>query len=455
MQIAILGGGIAGLATGWYLRKYHGESLSIIILEKEKQPGGWVRTIRHGDFLFEQGPRSLRTAGNGRITLELIEELGLQQSVAFPASQALSRFIYDGKQLQKLPQSLLQIPFNPLMKGWFCSLIRELWTKKGAQEDESVYDFFCRRIGRSWTEKMIDPFVLGIYAGDIRRLSIRSAFPVFYEREQQFGSLLKGAFRLAGLKPKAPTPLIQKASGYPMISFREGMETLPKALAQSLKDEIRTANQVTALKTKGTRVAIELFNGAGFEVDCVISTLPTHHLAPLLPDAPLLAEKLQQLRYASVATVNFGFEQTQLPFNGFGYLVPSSLNESTLGTIFDSSLFLTKEMALQTRLSVMMGGVHHPEVVHLPKSTLIHRAQAALARHLGITTSPCAIHLSLAKKAIPQYEIGYALWKKEIEALLQKEYPRVLLGGSGFAGVALNDAIAFAKNLSLNLAVKQ
>ncbi len=221
-HIAILGAGISGLATAWFLRHQFGPDIHLTLIEKNQQVGGWIQTCQIDNFLFEQGPRSCRTKGAGRETLALIESLSLQNQILTPHTDAQVRYIYQGKRLQRLPSRLWEIPFNPLTYNWLSAFWQDWRMSKSQQEDESIQSFFSRRLGKSWSENLIEPIVLGIYAGDYRKLSIRSCFPLFDQWEREHGSLLRGAwYHQPQTLPQSP--FIKKTCSSPLFSFREGM----------------------------------------------------------------------------------------------------------------------------------------------------------------------------------------------------------------------------------------
>lgn len=451
LHIAILGAGISGLATGWFLKQLLGAQIKLTIIEKAQRPGGWIETLQKGGFLFEQGPRSCRTKGLGQETLALIEALGLQDQVITPHPDAKSRYLYQGQCLQRLPRHLWEIPFNPLTRGWLKALWRDWRMPKRQDKDESIDAFFSRRLGKSWTENLIDPFVSGIYAGDCNRLSLKSCFPIFDEWEQQQSSLLRGALLHHSTLSVNQSPFIQKICQSPMFSFQDGMETLSRALAYVLKDCLLMGQAVNSLKCEGKKVKIQLSQGQNLEIDHLISTVPTFALAPLFKDHSSLAAKLGKLSYANVTSINVGFNQAILPYKGFGYLVPSCYGFQVLGCIWDSSIFPQQNRENQTRLTIMMGGSRHPEVNAMSENELIEHAQRVLNEHLRIKANPETIQIKKAYQAIPQFEVGYADWKREIQEDMQ-QFPQVILSGSAWTGVAINDCIAKARQLVSHLA---
>lgn len=435
-QIVILGGGISGLATAWYLRHYLGQDVSVKVIEQSSRAGGWIETLQADGFLFEQGPRSCRTAGVGKETLSLVEQLGLESEVIVPDHSAFNRYLYHNNALQKMPKNLWEVPFNSLTEGFLKALWRDWRMPKRQEEDESIHSFFSRRLGTVWADRLIDPFVLGIYAGDCKTLSMKSAFPLFDEWEQKKGSLLRGAW--SHKKNDAPTtPFIQKISRSPLFSFQQGMETLPRSLANNLKGSLFLEKKVVWLEDIPSGFIVHCEDGEQIIAHHLISTFPMHVLADLLPIK-------NPLKYASVAIVNMGFHSQVLPARGFGYLVPSSSQEIVLGCVWDSSIFPQQNRdPNQTRLTFMLGGSQHPQIEAMPDHEVIELALKALHKHMRICVTPAVIQVKKTVKAIPQYPIGHEQWKAEMRRL----FPKIALSGTAFTGVSLNDCIAEASTL--------
>lgn len=453
-RIAILGAGISGLATGWFLKQFLGSDVQLTIIEKKDRAGGWIQTERQGDFLFEQGPRSCRTKGLGRETLALIEDLRLEDQVITPHPDAKNRFLYQGNQLQRLPKHLWEVPFNPIFQSFLKAIWRDRKMPKRKEEDESIHSFFSRRIGNALTETVIDSFVSGIYAGDYKRLSLKSCFPLFDQWEQERGSLLCGAWHHRPLSSVKQTPFIQKMERFPMFSFREGMDSLPRTLADRLSEHLVLGQSIQRLIFDKQGVEIRLNDGRSCLVDRVISTLPTFALSSLVEQYPSIAKRLRELHYASVTSVNVGFRQAVLPYRGFGYLIPSCEGQQALGCVWDSSVFPQQNRGNQTRLTVMMGGRRHPEVANMSQIEITALTRSVLSSHLGIDADPEVIQINQSQEAIPQFEVGYAKWKSEIQEEVEQLIPQLLLSGSAWSGVAINDCIANARQLAQNIVLK-
>lgn len=451
VQIVILGAGISGLATAWFLKKQLGSQATIQIIEKSSRAGGWIQTVHTDQFLFEQGPRSCRTRGAGKETLALIESLGLQDQVIIPHKSSKKRYIYNQKGLKRLP-GLLGIPFSSLTRGWIKAFWNDWRAPKSEQEDESIHSFFSRRLGKRWADQLVDPFVLGIYAGDCKRLSMKSTFPIFYEWEKEEGSLLKGAWRYKK-SSCLQSPFIETIQRSPLFSFKDGLETLPLSLACELEDSLLLHQEVTKITFCPSSIAIELETGNRIQADYLISTLPTPTLGGLLSDYPLLESKLKSLSYASLVIVNLGFDSSALRRKGFGYLVPTQMKQPVLGCVWDSSIFpQQKGSSRQTRLTLMLGGTLFPEIQNYSEEQITQLSLDALKQHLRIDAYPDVIQVKKAPNAVPQFEVGFQKWKEECDEVLATFSKRLILSGTAWSGVSINDCIANARSLSEKMA---
>ncbi len=442
-DVVILGAGISGLALAWFLRR---RGVSVLIIEKSTRTGGWIQTVEKDGFLFELGPHSCRAAGNGYITLQLVEELGLQNQIVIADPAARKKYLFVDKTLAQLPTNPLFFPFSSLTRGLLTAAIHDWRTPPNACKDESIYDFMARRFSVEIAEKLVDPIVSGIYAGDMRRLSIASCFPAIHQLEQQYGSVTRGLF--SKRKPKEPvSAFVRNAQRAGIFSFRNGMETLTDELSKRLNASIVTSCFPKNLHFDSKGVDIELSNGQMTRASHLISTLPAHSLANLLaPYQQKLAGMLQEIESASVAMVHCGYRQQVLKKSGFGYLIPSQENEKILGVIWDSCVFPGQNRhPSETRLTVMMGGSHRPELCAFDEQARATAALQSIEKHLGVKTKPDVVHHAIAWRAIPQYHVGYSQKIELIKRLLAELSPRISCIGSSFFGVSINDCIENAK----------
>jgi protoporphyrinogen oxidase len=302
MHTLILGGGISGLSAAWFLHKREPET-QITLLEKESRLGGWIETKSVGEFCFERGPRTL-ARGRSKELLRLIEELGLSSEVVSSSPSAARRFLLKKGRLRSFSSFWPQL-------AW--AGVREVFKKRGGLSDESIYDFAARRFGEKVARGFFDPLTLGIYAGDIHRLSIRSCFRPFWEWEQKEGSVIRGM-----LKKKKSEP--------GLFTLRGGLERLIQELKKQLPIRIVTDCHVQSLGS-------EIVTSQGkFLADRVISALPADEISRLTQIG-------LEVPYRSIWVVHLGFSQKLLKQKGFGYLVPTEEGEPLLGMVWDSEIF--------------------------------------------------------------------------------------------------------------------
>ena len=446
-RFVILGAGISGLTCAWYLKKYFGPTADITILEKSGRIGGCIRSIQSNDFFFEQGPRSLRTKGSGLYTLKLIEELGLQNQVIVADDQAHTRYLYSNRQLQKVPDGLFSFLNSPITRPLILPLLRECFVKKGRELDESIYSFIARRFNADIAESLIDPVVSGIYAGNIRNLSIKSCFPFLYDYEQTHGSIIKGMWKERKKAKSVETPFIQSIQKSALFSLQGGIETLVSELAKQMDVNIQLDTLVQSLDFHSSKITIHCIRQNNIqnvmEADYVFSTLSVNELEDVMRTRIPHQSRLYSYPRTSVSVVNLGYRRQVLKRKGFGYLIPQKEQESILGCVWDSCIFPQQNKDVdETRLTVMLGGVHHPHINDLSDADRISLSLDAMERHLGISVEPDCKMIWNAAHAIPQYEIGYDQEKLAFLERVRNISMRLVLSGNAFTGVSVNDCIA-------------
>ncbi len=439
----VLGAGISGLATAWFLKKQLNADDQITIVDQRSTVGGWIETQWCDGFLFEQGPRSFRLSNSSQALFEIIEALDLQNQIIFPSKAAQRRYLFLNGRLKVLPMHLWQIPFFYSTRGWLQAVLCDWMAKRRECEDESVASFFTRHCGKEWLEKIIDPMISGIYAGDTQSLSLKSCFPELQKWEQQSGSLIKGMWQNKKSQISLP-PLPKKFAKSSLFSFAGGMQTLPNAIGAHFSNSLHLGCTVQALHAHADHMVVQLSNGHRIQADHVISTIPLPALHKIISTLPAF-----NLRFASVVVVNIGFKSKIADLNGFGYLVPSKANTPVLGCVWDSAIFEHKDcMSPNVRLGMMLGGMHHQDAIHMSEQALESIVQNALKEHMGIYQTPDIIQIHRAKDAIAQFEVGYAKNKEDFLAATKNLFPRLTVSGSSISGVAIGDCIAHAKQIA-------
>lgn len=434
-KLAILGGGISGLSLGYYLHKFHPE-YDLSLIEKGHSVGGWMQTFHKDDFLFEKAPRTFRTK-SAHALLELVDELNMKDTLIGSNPQANRRYILAEGKLREVALN----PFCYIMRKCLGEFLTEWKQPVKIVEDESIWEFSMRRFGREVTELLFDPLITGIYAGDIKKVSVRSAFTNLKMWEETYGSITKGL--LKSFFEKKPE---RKVYFHPsLFSFKQGTSQLINALAQAAPLRIILDNKVEDLQFTNEGVTV-VTPFESIQVEHVFSTLPPQELGRLLrPYHEEISHLLLSIPMASLIVVNLGFKKTVLRHHGFGYLVPSRENEEVLGVVFDSEIFPDHNSDdEETRLTVML------KYSEDSNEKVLTKCLEALKRHLDITASPDTYEITRALHCIPQLEVGHEQKMKTLKELLAKNFPRLSLAGNSERGVSVNTCIDLSKHMAQN-----
>ncbi|CAH1247353.1 PPOX [Branchiostoma lanceolatum] len=469
-SVAVIGGGISGLSAAYYLSKAPHLVNKVVLLEGSSRLGGWLQSTRTEEgAIFEHGPRSLRVAGEpGANILEMADDLGLSDEIVpvLPSHEgAKNRFIFAGGKLHKLPSSFRGLfsryelfgNQSPALLG-----LREPFIKRREEEtDESVHSFFCRRLGKQFTENAIDPMVRGIYGGDCRQLSVQALFPSMHQAEKRKGSITRGL--LFGPKQKE-TPfridseLLKKAKKeqWALWSLKDGLEGLSDSLKGHLARsgvELLTERRVERLEFDTTNQVVQVNTlDEQFQVNHVISAVPSNCLSPMFAGHhPVLSDNLSANPSATIGLVNLEYAGDVLPSEGFGYLVPSGEPERILGVVFDSSIFPqhNRPSSATTRLTVMMGGTWFNQLFGDPdkvdSSLLLDVAVTTVGQHLKITSEPLRSFTTIQKDCIPQYTLGHTDRLEQMESYIAERSLPLSLVGCSYRGVGVNDCVLSAR----------
>jgi len=445
----VVGGGISGLVCAYSLRKAGVEAL---LLEASARPGGVIRSERRDGFLLEWGPQTF--AGTAPLR-QLCRELGIEGEL-LEAPRKAPRFVLTGGVLREVPLSPPAFFASSLFSaGTKWSILRDVFgTSHPPEQDESIAAFVRRKFSAELLEKLVGPFVSGIYAGDPEQLSLRGAFPQLHEAEKSAGSVIRGMIRSA---KTTNAPRERPA----LLTFREGNETLTRRLAENLGDALRCSAEVIAIqrRTKGSVEGYEVcLSAAGrdetLEVDHLIVAAPTNAAAELLRQIGAgFEDALQGIPYAPVAVVSLGYRKNAVgnALDGFGFLVPRSAGLEILGSVWNSSLFPGRAPEGHALLTSFVGGTTNPQTVARSAgelSSLVHREIAPL---LDVKEAPVFSNVEIYQRAIPQYNLGHGERLAALEALRAK-YPGLWLVGNYLRGPAIGacveQALAVAREIS-------
>jgi len=446
IDYAIIGGGISGLASAWFLQQ---RGYSVQVLEAASEIGGTLRSRVESGFLIEQGPNS--TLENTDALGELISGVGLNDSLQVANPVSNRRYILKNQRLESLPLGVKDFLRTPLFSArGKLRLLAEPFIRRATTE-ESIAEFVRRRLGEEFLDWAIDPFISGVYAGDPERLSIRAATAKIYALEVESGSLIRGMVRrLFQGKKTGPTP-----SGR-MISFAGGMQTLARGISLTLGASVRTQSRVTALEFSADgRWRIRIAPTATLGADMVIARailicIPADQAAQLLaPLSPIAATILQSIRYPAVASVALGFRREQIkhPLDGFGFLIPRRCNIETLGTLFSSSLFPNRAPDGCVLLTSFLGGARNSHLAEYDDDELSQKILQDISPTLGITGMPTLRAVTVWPRAIPQYELGHLTQLANLDNALNK-FPQLFTRANWRDGISVADCVRNARDFA-------
>lgn len=407
-KVLILGGGISGLSTAWFL---HRRGVAVEVLEAGLRPGGSIQTFQKQGFLVEQGPNStLQKPGEAEDGLgRLVNDLELGNRLIEAAPMASKRYVMRNGRMLPLPNSpgtflttsvfslraKLRLILEPVI-GW-------------VDHEESIAEFVRRRLGEEFLTYAIEPFISGVYAGNPKDLSIQAAVAKIYALEQQYGTLIVAAI----MEGKAA-----KAMGSPrgrLVTFDQGMEVLPATIAQKLPSgSVRTGVKVISLHPEeggGWRVHWQTEEGRGSQVaKRIILALPAVAASSVLSAVvPVASRVLSSIAYAPIASTALGYrrEQVKHPLDGFGFLLPRKEQVRLLGALFSSSLFPDRALDGKVLLTAFIGGAMDRAALNLPDTALIAQVHKDLQYCLNIQGEPEFVQLTRYQGAIPQYYLGH------------------------------------------------
>ncbi len=449
-RIVIIGAGLSGLCTAHYLvRNLYdaGKEAEILLLEAEGVPGGKMRTLRQDGFHMEWGPNGFLT--NKPYGMDLVKDLGIKNRLARSSDLARKRYIFSGGALQRLPETPLAFFRSGLLSlSGRARILREPFAAGPPRNiDESLGDFARRRLGPEALEKLIDPMVTGIFAGDPDRMSLRSSFPLIYDLERKYGGLVRGMLALKRERSRQGVRREMSAGpGGVLMSFDHGVQILTDALAALLAEGLHVNVSVERIERRGERYTLLLSeNGLreAMEADVVVIATPAYEASRILqPLDEALCDALSAIPYSPIAVMALGYDAATLgnPLDGFGFLIPRGEKREILGALWDSSVFPNRAPAGKALLRVMVGGVRAPELASLPEEKLLALSRGELSHIMGITAEPVLARTFFHDRGIPQYLVGHGKGLERIEARLA-ELPGLYLNSNAYRGIALNDCV--------------
>jgi oxygen-dependent protoporphyrinogen oxidase len=457
-RIAVIGGGIAGLAAAHRLvelSRARNDGVELTVLEAGQQLGGSIATERTDGFVIEAGPDSF--ISEKPWALQLCERIGFTPRLVRTRDEHRRTYVVHGGRLHALPDGfLLLAPTRlwPLVRSSLFTwpgklrMALDLVLPRGPLgRDESLGAFVTRRLGRQALERVAQPLVGGIYTADPDSLSLAATMPRFLEMERKWRSLIWAMWSQQRRVPAA-TRATSGARWSLFVSVDDGMQSLVDALAARLPAgavQLRTA--VTAVRREQcgdrTRWQIVTDNGRLLTAAAVVLATPAHQAARLLGelDRQLVAE-LNAIAYASSATVSLAYRSQQIPagLDGFGFVVPLVEARSIVACTYSSMKYPGRAPDGHALLRAFVGGAMQQSLFEQDDTAMAASVRRELRELLGIISEPLLTRIHRHPQAMPQYCVGHLDRMARIEACLLR-HPGLALAGNAYRGVGIPDCV--------------
>jgi oxygen-dependent protoporphyrinogen oxidase len=437
----LIGAGISGLACAHALRQ---AGVDAHVLETSPRAGGIIQSIQHDEFLLELGPQSF--SGTAPL-LQLCRDLAIERQLVEAPPRAARYILIDGtlRPVPLSPPAFLSSRFVGTHTKW--AILRDaLGRSAPPAQEESIAAFVRRKFSPELLEKLVGPFVSGIYAGDPEKLSLRAAFPQLHEAEESAGSIVRGMMRAAKRNrhsgQQRPT----------LLSFRDGNATLPRALAEKLGSALYLDARVRAIRRSSPPeqfLVCASVNGSErtFATQNLVMATPTDIAATLLADlSSEFRAPLNAIEYAPVAVVSLGYRTSHIgrPLDGFGFLVPRSSGLQILGSVWNSSLFPARAPAGNALLTSFVGGATNPASARRTPEQLAAIVHREFSPILHLAQPPTFSHVTVYERAIPQYNLGHLARIKALEDA-RADFPGLFFAGNYLHGPAIGACVEQAQ----------
>jgi oxygen-dependent protoporphyrinogen oxidase len=315
------------------------------------------------------------------------------------------------------------------------------------RDDESLAAFLRRRFGAQAYERVLEPLMAGIYAGDAEQMSLRATFPRFFELEQQHGSIIRG---MMAAKKSASSSASSQPRRTMFVSLKNGLSELVSALTTRLMQqgvELRAGVRVDALRVRSHEPGrwmydLILQDGSALSAESVVFATPAYVSADLLrPLTPIAGGLLDLIPYASTATIAMAFPRTLTSaIEGFGFIIPRREQRDLIAATWTSLKWPHRAPTDQLLVRCYVGGVGREDILQREDQALVATVREELANICGIKAEPVYTEVNRWWKAMPQYTIGHLDRLVQLDAALSR-YPGLVLTGAAYRGVGIPDCI--------------
>jgi oxygen-dependent protoporphyrinogen oxidase len=463
--VVVVGGGIAGLTAALELAE---AGVHVTVVEAADRLGGKIATNRVDGLVVEGGADSfLSTKPAG---LALVERLGISDRLVNSKPEDRRTFVWSRGRLRELPEGLvLGSPARAwsLLRSGLLSpagaarLVGDVVVRRRSSEEEgragppapeeTVAEFFTRRLGPEAYARVVEPLLAGIHAGDATKLSLPATFPRFIDMERDHGGLVRAAIgvRLTRYGGKG-TPIGSVPAGRtPFVSFQSGMGELIEALEARLRSlgvELRTGHAVATIRAVDRGYEVVLGEDAALPAAVAILATPAPVSATLIrPLCPVAATTLEEIEHASTATVSLAYrlDDVGIPPAGYGFVVPRAEGRHLLAGTWGSGKWPGRAPSGQVLVRGYVGGVGREAVLEADDDGLVHLVRAELGALAGIRGTPVHTEVHRYPAGMPQYTVGHLGRVERIRTALAA-CPGLAVTGAAYGGVGIPDCIADA-----------
>jgi oxygen-dependent protoporphyrinogen oxidase len=445
-DVIVIGAGLTGLTAAHYLKIAR---VDFHVLEIMDRTGGVISSLKENGFSYENGPNT-GVVGTAEV-VDLFDSLNGTCEIEIAKDEVNKRYILKNGKWEKLPSGLVDGIKTPLFawKDKF-RILGEPFRSRGKNPHETLSQLVMRRMGKSFLEYAVDPFILGVYAGDPNYLIPKYALPKLYNLEQNYGSFIGGTIKKSFEKKDDQAKKITRK----VFSAKGGLSNLTDALYSSAGIEnfsLGAKNIQISWENGFYLVKYEKNNqNLEFSAKQLITTTGAFALDSLLPFfSKEKLSKITNLAYAKVIVIVLGFKKWKgWPLNGFGGLIPFKEKRDVLGYLFLSSFLENKAPEDGALLTIFMGGMRKKELVELSDEKIIEIVERETLDLMQLPEfKPDLIKINRYNHAIPQYGVDSGIRFETIEQL-QKEYPGLLIGGNLRNGIGMADRIKQGKELA-------
>ena len=458
-KVVVIGGGITGLSAMYYLQKLKQEEnidLELVLIEREPQLGGKIKTVTDGEFIMEVGADSI--VARHASVMPLIEDLGLKDRMVYNGTGI--SYLYANNVLHAIPKdTVFGIPMNK--EALFSSTLVSEEGKQAALKDfDSVNEHFTRDssigefleafLGKELVENQIAPVLSGVYSGNLHELTLASTLPYLVDYKNKYGSIIKGF--------EANKVFYQGSANKKFVSFDKGMQVLIDEMENKLQEtRILKGIETKSVKKDGERYLVELESGERIEADFVILATP-HQVAQQLLGMPELDDEFAQFLNSSLISVYLGYDvpDEQLPEDGTGFIVSQESDLHCNACTWTSRKWrhTSKSHKLLVRLFYKSSHPSYGRLKDLSEEELADVAMGDVYRSLGIKETPLAVEVTGWKNLMPNYHMGHKTAISALELKMEEVVPNIKLAGSSYFGVGIGACIQNGLDLAKTIANK-